>query len=132
MTTKKFKIALIEDDLAIVQMYRVKFENEGYDVAVAGDGEAGLALIDSQRPDIILLDLMMPNMNGLEVLKALKDSGLRDKTKVVVLTNVGDSEAATDAYDFGADDYIIKADLTPKEVADRIKQLLTGDPRVLA
>src|SRR5258708_39773198 len=87
MSTKKVKVAIIEDDMAIVQMYRTKFENEGYEVATAPDGASGLELIDSFEPDIILLDLMMPNMNGLDMLSKLRSQqGGRD-AKEIVLTN---------------------------------------------
>jgi DNA-binding response OmpR family regulator len=124
MSTNKTKVAIIEDDMAIVQMYRTKFENEGYEVATAPDGATGLELIDSFTPDIILLDLMMPNMNGLDMLKQLRgQAGGRD-AKVVVLTNMGDTETATKVYKMAADDYIVKAEMTPKQVADRVKTLL--------
>ena len=128
MSTKKVKVAIIEDDMAIVQMYRTKFENEGYEVATAPDGASGLELIESFEPDIVLLDLMMPNMNGLDMLQKLRSQpGGRD-AKVVVLTNMGDTETATRVYKMAADDYIVKAEMTPKQVAERVKALLArGD-----
>ncbi len=110
--------------MAIVQMYRTKFEAEGYEVATAPDGTSGLELIESFKPDIILLDLMMPNMNGLDMLSKLRaQPGGRD-AKVVVLTNMGDTETATRVYKLTADDYIVKAEMTPKQVAERVKTLL--------
>jgi two-component system response regulator AdeR len=124
MSTTKVKVAIIEDDIAIVQMYRTKFENEGYEVATAPDGAAGLELIDSFAPDIILLDLMMPNMNGLDMLSKLRSETAGRLAKVVVLTNMGDTETATKVYKMAADDYIVKAEMTPKQVADRVKALL--------
>jgi two-component system response regulator AdeR len=124
MSTTKVKVAIIEDDIAIVQMYRTKFENEGYEVATAPDGAAGLELIDSFSPDIILLDLMMPNMNGLDMLSKLRSETAGRLAKVVVLTNMGDTETATKVYKMAADDYIVKAEMTPKQVADRVKALL--------
>jgi DNA-binding response OmpR family regulator len=124
MSTKKVKVAIIEDDMAIVQMYRTKFESEGYEVATAADGITGLELIDTFLPDIILLDLMMPNMNGLDMLSRLRNQpGGRD-AKVVVLTNMGDTETATKVYKMAANDYIVKAEMTPKQVAERVKALL--------
>ncbi len=124
MTTQKTKVAIIEDDIAIVQMYRTKFENEGYDVATAPDGQSGLELIDSFEPDIVLLDLMMPNMNGLDMLSKLRSQPNGRDAKVVVLTNMGDTETATKVYKMAADDYIVKAEMTPKQVAERVKTLL--------
>jgi DNA-binding response OmpR family regulator len=124
MTTNKTKVAIIEDDMAIVQMYRTKFENEGYDVATAGDGASGLELIETFEPDIILLDLMMPNMTGLDMLSKLRNQPSGRDAKVVVLTNMGDTETATRVYKMAADDYIVKAEMTPKQVAERVKNLL--------
>jgi DNA-binding response OmpR family regulator len=124
MSSKKVKVAIIEDDMAIVQMYRTKFETEGYEVATAPDGATGLELIEQFVPDIILLDLMMPNMNGLDMLSKLRGQQGARGAKVVVLTNMGDTETATKVYKMAADDYIVKAEMTPKEVADRVKALL--------
>jgi DNA-binding response OmpR family regulator len=130
MTTSRTKVAIIEDDMAIVQMYRTKFETEGYDVSTAEDGAAGLELIDSFQPDIILLDLMMPNMNGLDMLQRLRSEPNGREAMVVVLTNMGDTETATRVYKMAADDYIVKAEMTPKQVADRVKELLAKGPSV--
>lgn len=120
----KTRIAIIEDDLAIVQMYKTKFEKDGYEVATAGDGQSGLQLLATFEADVILLDLMMPGMNGFEMLQRLRQQpGGRD-AKVVVLTNMGDTETATKVYKMAANDYIVKAEMTPKQVEDRIKRLL--------
>jgi len=127
MSTKT-KVAIIEDDMAIVQMYRTKFETEGYDVATAPDGATGLELIDSFSPDIVLLDLMMPNMNGLDMLSRLRSQPNGREAKVVVLTNMGDTETATKVFKMSADDYIVKAEMTPKQVAERVKALLAKGP----
>jgi two-component system OmpR family response regulator len=124
MSDQKIKVALIEDDMAIVQMYRMKFENEGYEVKTAPDGQSGLDLIEDFAPNVVLLDLMMPGMNGLDMLHKLRgQSGGRD-VKVIVLTNMGDTETATRVYKMAADDYIVKAEMTPKQVAERVKALL--------
>jgi DNA-binding response OmpR family regulator len=127
MSTKT-KVAIIEDDMAIVQMYLTKFEVEGYDVATAPDGASGLELIDSYQPDIVLLDLMMPNMNGLDMLAKLRSQPNGREAKVVVLTNMGDTETATKVFKMAADDYIVKAEMTPKQVAERVKALLAKSP----
>jgi len=124
----KIKVAIIEDDIAIVQMYRTKFETEGYDVSTAADGVSGLELIESFEPDIVLLDLMMPNMNGLDMLSRLRSQPNGRNAKVVVLTNMGDTETATKVFKMAADDYIVKAEMTPKQVAERVKALLAKAP----
>jgi two-component system alkaline phosphatase synthesis response regulator PhoP len=124
MAEKSEKIAIVEDDLAIVQMYRLKFESDGYEVKTAGDGISGLKLIQDFQPDIVLLDLMMPQMGGLEVLDQLRHDDKTKDLKIVVLTNMGDAETASKVYKMKATDYIVKAELTPKEVSDKIKTLL--------
>jgi len=123
---KPTKVAIIEDDASIVQMYQLKFQTEGFDVQTAGDGETGLALIDSYKPDIVLLDLMMPNMNGLDMLSKLRSGAEGSRMKVIVLTNMGDTETATRVFKMSANDYIVKAELTPKQVVERVQKLLAA------
>ena len=120
------KVAIIEDDASIVQMYQLKFQTEGFDVQTAGDGESGLALIESFQPDVVLLDLMMPYMNGLDMLSKLRSTANGAKMKVIVLTNMGDTETATRVFKMSANDYIVKAELTPKQVVERVQKLLAG------
>lgn len=123
MSTKP-KIAIIEDDAAISGMYSAKLTASGYEVKVGENGEIGLKLISEFHPDIVLLDLMMPVMNGLEVLQKLKDEPELTRAKIVVLSNMGDTETTAKIAGFKVDDRIIKAELTPAQVEDRIKHLL--------
>lgn len=120
----KAKIAIVEDDVAIVQMYRMKFESEGYEVSTAAEGKAGLELIETFKPDVILLDLMMPVMGGAEMLESLRKQPWGKFIKVIVLTNMGESEAPQKIKELGVSEFIVKADMTPKQVADRIKAVL--------
>jgi|SRR5581483_2178515 len=115
------KVAIIEDDLAISQMYRLKFEAEGYAVETAENGELGLALIEQMRPDIVLLDLMMPVMTGEEMLKELRASSWGAKIKVIILTNRGEQEISPEVKKLGVDALILKADMTPRQVAEIVK-----------
>src|SRR5688572_12334820 len=108
----KAKIAVVEDDVAIVQMYRMKFESEGFTVATAGDGHEGLKLVDDFKPDILLLDLMMPEMDGTAVLKKLRQKPEAANLKVIILTNMGESEASPEIRQLGVSDFIVKADMT--------------------
>lgn len=120
----KAKIAIIEDDVTIVQMYRTKFLNEGYTVEMAGDGVVGLKLIKEFQPDIVLLDLMMPTMNGIDMLRELRKLPGGKEVRVVVLTNMGDDETAQSVKGLGVLEYIVKAEMTPSKVAERVKELL--------
>jgi len=118
------KIAIIEDDQAISQMYRFKFEAEGYTVETAENGKLGLELAESMKPDIILLDLMMPEMNGDEMLAKLRKSSWGKNIKVVILTNMGEQEIPEDVKKLGVSAVILKADMTPRQVAELVKKEL--------
>lgn len=118
------KIAIIEDDQAISQMYRFKFEAENYEVETAENGLLGLKLCESMRPDIILLDLMMPEMNGDEMLKKLRESDWGRRIKVVVLTNKGEQELPPELANLDVIAVILKADMTPRQVAELVKSHL--------
>lgn len=118
------KIAIIEDDQAISQMYRMKFEAENMSVETAENGKLGLELIEKMRPDIILLDLMMPEMNGSEMLTKLRATDWGKDIKVVVLTNMGEQEIPAEVNDLGVTAVILKADMTPRQVYDLINKIL--------
>lgn len=117
-------IAIIEDDAAISQMYRIKFEAEGYTVETADNGLLGLKLAETVKPDIILLDLMMPEMNGRDMLEALRATPWGANIKVIILTNMGEQEAPEGIKELGVSDFILKADMTPRQVADIVKKHL--------
>ena len=120
------KIAIIEDDAVIAQMYRMKFEAEGYEVQVAINGKVGVALVEKMRPDIILLDLRMPEMDGAEALQLIRKRSWGKDIPVLVLTNVGEEEAPSELKDLNVLSYIVKADLTPRQVTERVKAALDG------
>ena len=118
------KIAIIEDDAAIHQMYRMKFEATGFDVETAGDGETGIRMVEKFRPDIILLDLQMPNMNGNDALKEIRKEKSGKDIPVIILTNLGEEEAPDDLKSLNIHSYIVKADLTPSQVVAKVKDAL--------
>lgn len=120
------KIAIIEDDQAISQMYRLKFEAEGYEVETAANGRLGLELTEKMRPDIILLDLMMPEMDGEEMLDKLRMTDWGKNIKVIILTNVGHEEAPPTLKQLGVQRFIVKAEMTPRQVAELVKQELAA------
>ena len=118
------KIAIIEDDAAISQMYRMKFEASGFEVQMADNGKQGIELIKSFIPDIILLDLQMPEMNGVEALEIIRKNDWGKNIPVIILTNTGEEESPKKIRELGINSYIVKADLTPNQVLDKVKKAL--------
>jgi len=118
------KIAIIEDDPVISQMYRMKFEADGFEVQLADNGKRGVAMVESFKPDIILLDLQMPVMNGAEALTKIRTQGWGKKIPVIILTNLGEEEAPKSLQLLGILSYIVKAELTPRQVVGRVKDAL--------
>jgi len=118
------KIAIIEDDTVINQMYRMKFEADGFEVQLADDGKRGVALVEQFKPDLILLDLQMPNMNGAEALEEIRKHPWGKDIPVIILTNLGEEESPKSLKSLGIHSYIVKADLTPRQVVTRVKEAL--------
>jgi DNA-binding response OmpR family regulator len=118
------KVAIVEDDMAISQMYRLKFETEGYEVQTADNGRLGLELVEEFKPDIILLDLMMPEMTGDEMLRELRKKPWGKAVVVIILTNMGEEEAPKSLRELNVHSFIVKAEMTPRQVAERVKLAL--------
>jgi len=121
---KKKKILIVEDDQTIGNMYKTGLTNYGYDVVLADDGEKGVSLAKSEKPDIILLDIIMPRVDGFAALSSLKEDPKTKHIPVLMLTNLGQDEDKERGKELGAIDYIVKADLTPMQVSEKIKQYL--------
>lgn len=118
------RIAIIEDDPVINQMYRMKFEADGFEVQLADNGERGVALVQSFKPDLILLDIKMPTMDGDAALTEIRKHSWGKDIPVIILTNLGEEEAPKTLRALGIQSYIVKADLTPREVVGRVKETL--------
>lgn len=118
------RISIVEDDQLIAQMYRMKLEAEGYDVDVAESGMNGIQMIEQTHPDLILLDYSLPDINGSAVLQEARRNPATAKVPVIVLTNMDNETVHDELTKWGVDDYIVKVDLTPREVLDRIKKAL--------
>ena len=125
------KIAIIEDDPTISQMYRMKFEADGFDVRLAGNGAVGIALVKQFQPDAILLDLQMPEVNGVEALRQIRSQPASAQTPVIVLTNLGQEEAPADLQSLAIHSYIVKANMTPRQVVDQVKSAIANTTRTL-
>jgi DNA-binding response OmpR family regulator len=118
------KIAVVEDDPSIREMYLLKLGLSGFTVEGAANGVEGLALAETFRPDLILLDLLMPEMNGDEMLQQLRSQEWGADMRVVVLTNISRNEAPPVLRFLGVDRYIVKAHYTPTQVVEIVKEVL--------
>ena len=118
------KVAIVEDDPVIRQMYRMKFESEGFNVQLASNGKDGVEMVKSFEPDLLLLDLQMPHMNGDEALERIRKQKTGKDLPVIILTNLGYEEAPQKLKSLGALHYIVKAELTPRQVVSRAKEVL--------
>jgi len=123
------KILIVEDDPLMRRLYQKIFTFEKYEVEMAEDGEEGLDKARKSKPTLILLDIMMPKMNGLQVLEKLKADPDLKKIPVVMLTNLAGQKDAETALAKGAVKYIVKSEYEPKQVADMIKGVLAGYTR---
>ena len=117
------KILLVEDNPQLQEIYSITLQSAGYEVVVAGNGPHALQQSMIFKPDLIFLDIMMPGMNGLEVLQALRDKPVYNAqtTKIVILTNLGHDDRVEDAWQKQADGYVVKAEIRPEELIDVIK-----------
>lgn len=117
------RICIIEDEVNIAEMYKTLFENEGYEVRLAHDGEEGLKLIKDFKPDLVLLDLMLPKINGFDVLKKLKCQRLNDRMVVCVLSNLDQRDDMERVFNLGASHYFVKSHITPRKLMDRLYRI---------
>jgi CheY-like chemotaxis protein len=117
-------VLLIEDDPLLTKMYKAKFTTEGFNVLVAQDGEEGLKMALENSPDMILLDIMMPKLSGLDLLGKLREDPKGKDIPVIVLTNLTQQKEAQKALDLGAKEFMVKANLTPSQVVEKIKKYL--------
>ncbi len=124
MTDHTATILIIEDEEILVDVLSKKLEQEGYRVFAAGDGAAGVAKVDEVHPDLILLDIVMPKMDGYEVLAHLKEKYSEQMPPVMVISNSGQPVELEKVTALGAKDYIIKAQFTPEEVLEKVEGLL--------
>ena len=117
------KILLLEDEEMLATMYKTKFEKEGMSIDVASDGEAGLAMAQAQPYDIILVDIIMPKLDGFAALKRLREMPQYKSTPIIMLTNLGQEEDIAKSKALGATDYLIKANFTPSQVLEKIQSV---------
>ncbi len=124
MENLKKKILVVEDDGMISSMYRTKFEADGFTVLTADNGAQGLETAKKAKPDIIMLDVILPQLDGFSVLEEIKKDQTIKNTPVIMLTNLGTDEDKKKGERMGALDYLVKASLTPGQVSAKIKKAL--------
>lgn len=124
MAIKTKTILLVEDDTIISSMYKAKFEDDGFKVLTAQDGASGLELIKKEKPDIVMLDVIIPGLDGFSVLEEVKKDAATKDIIVIMLTNLGTEDDRAKGHKMGAADYLVKASLTPAQVSEKIKEFL--------
>lgn len=120
------KILLVEDDPFLSEIYATKFEEAGFKISVARDGSLGLQKVREENPDILILDIVMPNVDGFEFLRILKQDQAIKNIPVIILSNLGEQEDVERGFRMGALAYIIKAHYTPTEVVSKVKSILNS------
>ncbi|TSC72138.1 MAG: putative OmpR family two-component system response regulator [Parcubacteria group bacterium Gr01-1014_70] len=128
MSTKAIKeknvVLIVDDDEFLLEMYALKFKEEGFGVEIAESGREALEKMDAIKPDIVLLDVVLPEIDGFAVLQKMRDQKKTDMPLVIMLTNLGQKDDTERGMRLGADDYVVKAHFTPSEVVEKVKKLL--------
>jgi len=126
------RVLMIEDDFAVAEMYRLRLEADAYSVTIARTGEEGLKLAIADRPDLVYIDLRLPGMDGLEVLRRMRGNPATAEIPVIILTNFGQPEHVERGLELGALEFLVKADTTPARLADAASRWAHPRGRVLA
>lgn len=119
------KIMIVDDDQKLCDLYRSVFTAQGYKVLLAQNGEEALSKVTEEKPDLILLDIMMPNIHGLHILDIIKATPEVSNTKVIMLTALSDDQTREKALEYGAADFIVKSETSMGEVLERVQKVLT-------
>lgn len=118
------KLVIVEDEKFLQEMYKMKFEADGYEVHTASDGEEALRVIPEVMPDLVLLDLVMPKIDGYGVLSSLRQNEKTKALKIFVLSNLGQTGEIDRGVKEGADGYFVKSNLTPSQLAAEVKKIV--------
>lgn len=124
MSDEKIKILLVEDDPMIVEMYKLRFEEEGFAVIVTEKGSEALELAKSEKPAIVLLDIILPETDGFTILQRLKQEFATKTIPVLILTNLGQESDKFKGLDEGATDYFVKYQHTPAQVVEKVREII--------
>jgi DNA-binding response OmpR family regulator len=124
MTEQSKTILVVEDDPVLGVMYKTKLESEGYKIILATNGAEGLDMIKESHPDLVLLDIILPQLDGFSVLEEIAGDSKLKNIPVILLTNLGTEEDKTKGLELGAKDYLVKADYTPEQINEKIQNFL--------
>jgi len=124
MNDEKRKILIVEDDSFVLDIYQTKLTQEGFEVIAAANGMEALGKLEKEKPDLILLDIIMPYVDGLEVLKKVRSMDQLKDVPIILLANLSQKEEVDQGMTLGANDYLIKSHFTPSEVLKKINKYL--------
>ncbi|MEA2007234.1 MAG: response regulator [Patescibacteria group bacterium] len=120
-------ILIVEDDKMLVEIYHKKFSSDGYQVDTAGSGVEAIKKIIKNKPDLVLLDLVMPEEDGFEVLRRVKNNAKSKDVRIIVFSNLSQEEDKEKATALGAEGFITKSDFTPQEIVEKVHEILKID-----
>jgi two-component system alkaline phosphatase synthesis response regulator PhoP len=126
MVTAGKRLLLVEDDRFLRRACEASLRQRGYDVLTAADGEEGLRLARAETPDLVLLDLLLPKLSGLEVLRSLRSDAATRELRVLILSNSSREQDISEITRLGVAGYLVKADLSLKALGDRVARILEG------
>ncbi|MDP2664280.1 MAG: response regulator [bacterium] len=124
MNSSKKKILLVEDDPFLIDIYSTKLKDAGFEVLVSDEGEEAIGKIKEENPDLLLLDIVLPEIDGWEILRRIKSDEKFKNLKVIILSNLGQKEEVKKGMELGAVNYLIKAHYTPSQVVEEVKKVL--------
>ena len=121
------RILIIEDDIPLYNLYAAELKFNGYDVSNVSDGLVAFNAVKTQKPDIVLLDIVLPGRNGVDILQDIKSDASTQDTKVIMLTNYGGDANINKSIELGADDYILKYNVVPSDISSKVSTILRED-----
>ena len=124
MAKSRIKILIVEDESSLLDLYSMKLEQAGYQVIKAPNGAEGFSLASTEIPNLILLDLLMPKVDGYEALKKLKNNAKTKKIPVIIFSNLSQKEEIEKGLKLGANDFIIKTSVTPTQLEQKVQKFL--------
>jgi len=124
------KILIIEDEKILVEMYKSKLEANNFEVVLAFSSEEGIQILKKEKPDLVILDILLPKENGITFLEKIEKMKIISDIRIVVFSNYDDPNTRKEALKLGAEDYLIKTQFTPREFLEKVKEYFRKKPRV--